>query len=148
MPPRKDRIPVVFDTNIIVAFFLSKTRNSVNSRVFDLWLIARRLQLLVTAPVIEEYLELLDRIGVNTERIERFNNRLRTLSTVTHINLGKRYKISRDSDDDVFLATAQAGHARFLVTNDRDLLDIPPYDRQTFSFEIVKPYQMLSAIGK
>ena len=61
--PRKRRTPVVLDTNVIVGQLLSKTRHSANARVYDLWLVRRELQLIVSPPILEEYLELLERLG-------------------------------------------------------------------------------------
>ncbi len=58
---------------------------------------------------------------------------------MTRVNLGTRHAVSRDPDDDVFLATAAAGQAQFLITNDHDLLDIPPAQKRRFKFEIVTP---------
>lgn len=147
MPPRKQRTLVVFDTNVIVGQLLSKTRRSANARVYDLWLVRRALQLVVSPPVIDEYLELLERIGIESARITRFHQRILTASTVTRVNLGKRFAVSRDVDDDVLLATAQAGRASYLVTNDRDLLDIPSVERRPFAFEIVKPSELLRALS-
>ena len=34
---RKDRIPVVFDTNLFVARLLRRKKSSLNQRVFNLW---------------------------------------------------------------------------------------------------------------
>lgn len=141
--PRKSRIAVVFDTNIIVGQLLAKTRRSANARVYDLWLVKRQLQLIVT-----EYLELLERIGVETENIARFHERLLNSPIVTQTNLGKRFKDSRDADDNVMLDTAQAGHAKFLITNDRDLLEISDEAKRKFSFQIVKPMEFLSLLRK
>jgi uncharacterized protein len=146
MPPRKGRLPVVFDTNVIVAQLLSKTRRSANSRVFDLWLAQRQLQLIVSPPLIEEYLELLRRIEIAEDRIARFHQRLLTAQTVTRVNPGKRFQLSRDADDDFLLATAHAGRAQYLVTNDRDLLDIPAEQRRPFRFEIITPYNLLRTL--
>src|SRR5947209_58576 len=114
MPPKKARLPVVLDTNVIIAQLLSKTRRSANSRIFDLWLVRRELQLIVSPPLIEEYLELLSRIGIAEERIARFHQRLLTARIVTRINLGKHFQVSRDAKDDFLLSTAYAGRAKYL----------------------------------
>jgi len=143
VPPRKARVPVVLDTNVIVGFFLSKTRQSANARVFDSWLITHRLQLIVSPPIIAEYLELLERVGIDIGRIESFKLRMEAASTVTRVNLGKRFMFSRDPDDNTLLDTAHTGRARYLVTNDRDLLEIPAKDRRSFRFEIVRPAELL-----
>jgi predicted nucleic acid-binding protein len=97
--------------------------------------------------VIEEYIELLRRIGVGAERSARFRQRLLASPTVTRVNLGKRFPISRDADDDFPLATAHTGRARYLVTNDRDLLEIPADDKRRFRFEIVTPHHLLRALN-
>ena len=143
MPPRKARVPVVLDTNVIVGFFLSKTRQSANARVFDSWLITHKLQLIVSPPIIAEYLELLERVGIEIGRIESFRLRMEVAGTVTRINLGKRFMFSRDPDDNTLLDTAHTGRARYLVTNDRDLLEIPAKQRRGFRFEIVRPVELL-----
>jgi len=143
VPPRKIRVPVVLDTNVIVGFFLSKTRQSANARVFDSWLITHRLQLIVSAPIIAEYLELLERVGIEIGRIESFKLRMQAGTTVTRVNLGKRFMFSRDPDDNTLLDTAHTGRARYLVTNDRDLLEIPSKERRGFRFEIVRPAELL-----
>jgi len=145
---RKTRIAVVFDTNIIVGQLLAKTRRSANARVYDLWLVKRQLQLIVSEPIVTEYLELLERIGVETENIARFHERLLNSPIVTQTNLGKRFNDSRDADDNVMLDTAQAGRAKFLITNDRDLLEISDEAKRKFSFQIVKPSEFLNLMRK
>ena len=125
VPPRKDRLAVVLDTNVIVGRFLSRGRPSANLRVYNLWSMERRLQLVVSPPIIDEYLETLERVIDEPQLIAPFRARLQDSPTVTRINLGKRFRFSRDPDDDILLATAHTGQARYLVTNDRDLLEIP-----------------------
>ncbi len=142
MPPRKDRIAVVLDTNVIVGRFLSRGRPSANLKVYNLWSFERRLQLVVSQSI-DEYLETLERVIDEPHLIAPFRARLQNSPTVTRINLGKRFRFSRDPDDDILLATAHTGQARYLVTNDRDLLEIPAKDRRGFRFEIVKPAQLL-----
>ncbi len=118
MPPRKQRTPVVFDTNVIVGQLLSKTRRSANARVYDLWLVRRALQLVVSPLVIDEYLESLERIRIEPERITRFHQRILTAPTVTRVNLGKRFAVSRDMDDDVLTGDGASG-ARQLPRDQR-----------------------------
>src|SRR5204863_5447069 len=134
---------VVLDTNVIVCFFFSKTRQSATARVFDSWFITHRLQLIVSPPIIAEYLELLERVGIEIGRIENFRLRMEAAPTVTRVNLGKRFLFSRDPDDNTLLDTAHTGSARYRVTNDRDLLEIPSKERRGFRFEIVRPAELL-----
>jgi uncharacterized protein len=148
VPPRKDRVPVVFDTNVVLSFYLSRSRLSPNRRVFRLWRDRRKLQLILSEELASEYLEVLARLNVPQQKIARLAERLKLRSTITFVNLGARPKASCDPDDNFLLATALGGKARFLVTNDRDLLDIPAIERKRFRFEIVTPRQLLAKIEK
>jgi putative PIN family toxin of toxin-antitoxin system len=144
VPRRKDRLPVVFDTNVIVGYLLRRRLKSATSRIFDFWYKQHQLQLIVSDEAIAEYYELLEYFGVDTPRAKQLRDLLQRTTIVTHVNLGARHAISRDPDDDVFLATAAAGQAQFLITNDHDLLDIPAAQKKRFRFEIVTPGAFLA----
>ena len=75
MARRKDRVAVVFDTNVIVGALLSTKRQSVNQRVYRLWL-HRQLQLIVSPEIAAEYLELLERLRISPLQAEAFRERL------------------------------------------------------------------------
>lgn len=144
MPPRKERIAVVLDTNVVIGYYLSRRPLSTNSRVFRLWRDERKLQLIVSDPIIEEYLDVLARLKVADRQIELLADRLRRRTTVTRVQLGARPRASRDPEDNHILATAIAGRAKFLVTNDRDLLDIKLTEKRKFRFEIIAPAKFLA----
>ena len=146
MSPRRDRTRVVLDTNVLVAYYLSKKKDSASSKIYLLWRTRRQLQLVVSDEVITEYLEVLERLGVPTIRIKRLEERIRKRETVSHINLGAHPTESRDPDDNLMLATAIAGRAQYLVTNDHDLLDIPASAKKKFRFSIVMPGQLLDEL--
>jgi len=135
MPPRKLRTIVVLDTNVVVGFHRSRSGKGANAAVFKRWLTSHDLQLIVSGEVIAEYFEVLDRIDVPERRIRTFRRQLREFSTVTHVTPGPRPAISRDPDDDVMIAAAIAGRAEFLITNDRDLLDIAEEHKRNFAFK-------------
>ncbi|HEX8843790.1 MAG TPA: putative toxin-antitoxin system toxin component, PIN family, partial [Pyrinomonadaceae bacterium] len=136
MSPRKDRTAVVLDTNVLVAYYLSKKKDSASSKIFQLWRTRRRLQLVVSEEVIAEYLGVLQRLGVPDVRITRLKERIRRRQTVSHTKLGARPTESRDPDDNLVLATAIAGKVEYVVTNDHDLLDIPSSAKKKFRFSI------------
>jgi putative PIN family toxin of toxin-antitoxin system len=144
--PRKDRTSVVLDTNVLIGYYLSKKKDSANSKIFLLWRTRRRLQLVVSDEVLVEYLEVLRRLRVPDVRITRLEARIRGRETVSHTNLGALPTESRDPDDNVMLATAAAGRAQYLVTNDRDLLDISDSAQKKFKFAIVTPGQLLTRL--
>jgi predicted nucleic acid-binding protein len=64
------------------------------------------------------------------------------------VRLSKRFLESRDPDDNLMLATAHAGKADYLVTNDKDLLDLPCAFQATLSFEICKPASLLAKLAE
>ena len=137
----------MLDTNIFVSALLSRRRDSANAQVVRLWRIERKLQLVVSDAVEAEYSEVFERIGIEPRTIELFVNRLLRRDSVTHVRLGPRSNMSRDPDDNVLLATARAGTAKYLVTNDRDLLDIPASQRRLLKFQIVTPAEFLEEIN-
>ena len=62
MSARKHRTPVVVDTNVFVRSFKTRSQSSPNRRVIRLWLIERKLQLIMSDDVVTEYLEIFERI--------------------------------------------------------------------------------------
>ena len=135
---------MVLDTNVLVRSYVRAREKSASVRVFKLWRERRLLQLIVSDELQVEYLEILQRLNVSSQRIDGLVRRLRERVTVTHVNLGPRFTSSRDPDDNILLATAAAGKAKYLITNDRDLLEIPDSSRRRFRFEIVTPQDFLA----
>jgi predicted nucleic acid-binding protein len=76
VPRRKDRLPVVLDTNVIVSFFLSRRALSASARIFALWFRQRKLQLIVCDELVAEYLEVLARLPIPEKRVAHFRERL------------------------------------------------------------------------
>jgi len=148
VPPRKERIAVVFDTNVLIAFYLSRNSKSAVSKIIRLWRNERKLQMIVSGEIVAEYLEILERVGIDEKRIERLKEILETFGIVSKFSLGKIPAESRDADDNLILATALVGKADFLITNDKDLLDISETDKKKFKFRIVTPIEFLRAIGE
>ena len=102
--------------------------------------------MILSSDLTAEYFEVLPRLGIGEKKVARLAERLATRKTFTHVNLGARATESRDPDDNVVLSTVVAGMAHFLVTNDRDLLDIPASQRKKFKFEIVTPGELLTRL--
>jgi hypothetical protein len=57
VPPRKERIAAVLDTNVIVGYYLSRVSQSANARVFRLWRDQRKLQLVISDEIVTGYLK-------------------------------------------------------------------------------------------
>lgn len=108
----------------------------------------KRLQLVISRPVLEEYLGALSMLGAAPQNLARLENYLAAANTVTPVNLGKRFHLSRDPDDNKFLDTAHVGKAKYLVTRDNDLLDIPKTALRGLRFQIVSPLELLQRLDE
>lgn len=64
-----------------------------------------------------------------------------------HPNALEHVPICRDPDDQAFLDLAQAGAAAFLVTGDRDLLDLDDPLFRHLGFAIVSPARFLEELA-
>ena len=142
MPAKKKRLPVILDTNVVIANYLSTNPRSPNVITVRLWR-ERKLQLIVSDEIADEYIDVLIRLGSSENSVANFTTTLYESGAVTHVNLGKRFTDSRDPKDNPFLSTAAAGRAKFLVTNDSDLLDIPESAKRKFKFRILTPKAFL-----
>lgn len=96
--------------------------------------------------MLREYLEVLARLTIPAPLITRLEERLIRRNTVTHVSLGSRPKVSRDPDDNVIIATARSGKARFVVTNDRDLLEIPTVEQARLRLKVVTPQAFVAIV--
>lgn len=144
---RKDRVSVLLDTNILVRALADTQGKSPSARVWQLWL-QRRIQLAVSAEVVAEYVEILDRIGIELRRVQFFERQLGEREIVTRVNLGRRLRVARDPGDDMILSTADAGRVDYLVTLDKDLLELPWDERRRLKFQIVSPSEFLEIIKR
>ena len=93
---------------------------------------ADEYRLILSAPIVREIVEVLQRLeitnkirfvaGMDTRRV------LDLLSEAEVVELPLDIpRVSRDPKDDKFLATAVVGEASYLVSEDRDLLDLGEY---------------------
>jgi putative PIN family toxin of toxin-antitoxin system len=145
MVARKLRLHAVLDTNVLLGHFLTTNRRSPNARVFRLWLPRRHVQLIVSDGVIDEYLRMFaEKLDMRPKQLGAWRERFENDPHCTLVTPGPRPKLSRDPDDNIFIATAVAGRAEYLITNDRDLLELPEDFRRKIPFAIVTPRQFLA----
>jgi putative PIN family toxin of toxin-antitoxin system len=146
MVSRKQRVRVVLDTNVFVRALRSLDPESPNQKVLRLWL-QKRLQLIVSNELVNEYLGVFAKVlELTPATIDRWGARFQTDPRSTLVNLGRRFSESRDPDDNMVLATAAVGRVEFLLTNDRDLLDLPSDFKRSLRFRIQTPAEFLEYI--
>src|SRR5690349_4164289 len=132
------RLAVVIDTNVFIGNFISRSSRSPNRRVIRLWLIDHAFKLAISAQIQQELLRTFDEVlGFDSDRIIRWKQRFDNKRFTQNIGATKTLRMSRDPNDDMFIAVAIAARAKFLVTNDRDLLDLGAEDKRKLKFQIV-----------
>lgn len=134
---------VVLDTVVLVRSLLDPS-SWWGQLVFDS---SDTCEFIVSPSIITEYLQVLNRPGlvkkyrgIAGRDLERV---LEIVSLATVVQAPEVLRVCRDPTDDKFLAAAQASGARFIVTEDADLLelvawaDIGVVSAQTF-LEIIR----------
>jgi len=134
------KLRVVIDTSSMVSYVL--TAGDVMCRVVELW--RRDAIVLLTSPqTLAELRAVLARPSIqrlSVASLDEFVSGLARFSEQVPGALDLN-GASRDPKDDKFLACAVEGHAHYLVSSDRDLLDLRAYS----GVAIVNPGQFLLA---
>jgi uncharacterized protein len=119
---------VVFDTVVLVRGLMDpySWRGKV---LFDY---TTKYRLIVAKPVVEEYLRVINRPEL-TSRYKIVPGRgitavLDIINTAKVVDLQDIPRVCRDPGDDKLVATAKAGGAQFIVTEDLDLLVLGEHD--------------------
>ncbi len=129
---------VVFDTNVVVeAIFWPRS----TARRALTGLAKRAFQTAVNSSVMEEYAVITAQVREKLFSNTQPSGALAWLvAKSVHVEpvplIGK---LSRDPDDNLFIATAMAAGAKFLVTQDRDLLVLD----KPFGIAIITPVQLV-----
>lgn len=124
----ENKLRVVFDTQVFLRAGIKA--NSLAGRViFDL---SEYYQLLTSTRITAEIREVLNRpqlrakfSALTDETVERI---LSHLALAEQIELTDIPAVSRDPKDDMFLECAKTGQADYLISEDKDLLVLNPYE--------------------
>ena len=121
-------VKVVFDTVVFVRGLINP-RGFAGKLVFEY---ADQYELILSQPIVEELLEVLQRPELTRKfkTLPRMNlaEVLSLLEQAELVDLLGFPPVSRDPNDDKFLATARAGNAAFVISADKDLLDLRKYE--------------------
>jgi len=117
---------VIIDTNVLISgiFF-----GGPPAKILEAWH-GSELQLVVSPEILEEYFEVCERISVRYPDIDIAPILVliaRSSQVVESPPLAER--ISRDVDDDMFIACAIASDTRTIISGDNDLLTVSGYER-------------------
>jgi len=117
-------VKVVLDTNVLISGIYF---GGIPGKILEAWG-ARRFQLLVSTEILQEYLNVVERLadryaGVEYESV--LGLIIQNAELVQPSDLPE--SVSTDPDDDKFLACALAGDSTTIVSGDSDLLKVSGY---------------------
>jgi uncharacterized protein len=119
-------IRVVLDTNIIISAALSK--NSTPDKVVN-YVIDNAIFLISNDTFNELQEKLMSNKFDKYVQLQTRKTFLKTLQAISEmVSVEKRFTACRDSKDDKFLELAVNGNADFIVTGDKDLLVLHPFE--------------------
>jgi putative PIN family toxin of toxin-antitoxin system len=131
-------IKVVVDTNVFVSSFFGGNPR----KIVDLWK-SGQLTLCLSKPIIDEYVGVLQRIGLKNER--ELRELLHLFAHGFHIIFSAKtpelHFVEEDPDDDKFIECAVSLKADFIISGDKALLAIQDY----MGIRIVTPKKFLDS---
>lgn len=115
---------VVLDTNIVVSALFFK---GIPDYILELWY-QKKFDLLISPDILNEYTRVIGELNRKYPSVQ-IEPLLDLITLNAHVvEPGKRPIPSCDDpDDEIFLATAIAGRARYIVTGDKALLRVKKY---------------------
>lgn len=120
-----NKLRVVFDTNVMISAVLQP--NSIPFQAFEI--AYRQAILLQSDATLDELQTVLSRPKfdryVTTQERQAFLERLRLRSEL--VEIGGVIKVCRDPKDDKFLELAVSGQAQYIISGDKDLLELSPF---------------------
>ncbi len=122
MPKRKDKI--IVDTNLWISFLLTNNFTDLDKLFADKLII-----ILFSQALLDEFIEVAQRPKFSKyfslTDLERLLIQIK--NEASFIKVTSDVKICRDPKDNFLLALAKDGKANYLVTGDKDLLDIKTF---------------------
>ncbi len=123
----QNNIKIIFDVNIWVSAFISP---NMEKRVQAI-ILQDEVEIIICSELLEELKQTLQRYKfkkyLSSERILLAIELVEQSSTV--INLKSVVELCRDHKDDYLLALAKDAQADFLLTGDKDLLVLNPFEK-------------------
>ena len=115
---------VVIDTNVFISSFFGGNPR----KVIDLWK-SGQIILCLSRPIIDEYINVLRRMGLQREReleelLNLFAHGFHVLFTANTPILNV---VEKDPDDDKFIECAVALKSKYIITGDKALREIADY---------------------
>ncbi len=134
-------IRVVVDTNVFISSFFGGNPR----KIIDLWK-SGQITLCLSRPIIDEYVDVLRRMGLQNERelkelLGLFAHGFHVLFTAKTPDLNV---VENDADDDKFIECAVALHSKYIISGGKALRKIQDY----MGIKIQSPKQFLDEYSK
>lgn len=132
---------VVLDTNILLSIFFQQ-KSTKFSKLFE-GAVLHRYRLVISPYIIHEFAEkALVKFQSNEEEIQK-NIRIIAHSAIVVRPKSTPLAVQRDPKDNHIIACALTGTAGFIVTGDKDLLNLKHYG----DIAIIRPVDFLRTLG-
>lgn len=151
------RIRTIFDCNTFLQAAINEKSLAGNCyRLVE----ERTVELFVSQDVLDEIEEVINRPHIRErfdtltdERIENFLNSIKDLAVIVR-KVPKTFSLPRDIDDEIYINLAVEAEADFIVTRDKDLIDLMSgFDLESKQFrqkfrplKIVQPLEFLRIV--
>jgi putative PIN family toxin of toxin-antitoxin system len=116
------KIKIILDTNIWISYLISKNNNQWDTLIFS-----DKIQIIYSEKLLNEFIEVTQRDKfrkfISLDDLEVILNYLGDIAIFVE-NIEKKYTLCRDLKDNFLLDLAVTAEADFLVTGDKDLLEI------------------------
>lgn len=111
---------IVIDTNIIASavFFGGNPRRIIEA------LFEKKLEAFITPEILEEYHETFEELQIKYQEKRVYVPVTQIAEACRMIIPNQTFEVCRDPDDNKFIDCAYAGKCIYIVTGDKDLLDI------------------------
>ena len=132
---------VVVDTNVFVSSFFG----GIPRKIVDFWK-KGQITLCLSKPIVEEYVEVLRRLGLQDEiELNELMGLFAQASGILFSANTPRLKIvDKDPDDNKFIECAVALNATYVVSGDKSLLGVGAY----MGISIVTPKQFIDDLNQ
>lgn len=137
----------VLDANVFASALIQP--KGASGRILSEFLRRQAFTLVLTASILAEterclsYPRVRKRIQATDDEVRAFLHSLGILSDMVTPEADQLSVVKRDPDDDKYLAAAMEGRAEYVVTGDKDLLELEMYS----GVSIVTPIQFAGVLG-
>jgi uncharacterized protein len=123
--PENKAIKIIIDTNLWISFLIGKELKQLQNLLLE-----ETIQVVISEEILEELILVTQRPKLQKYfPYNKVNELIQILRTIgLFINIISEVSLCRDAKDSYLLALAKDSDANFLVTGDRDLLEIIKFE--------------------